>query len=101
MVIYNVTTSVSWGIHDSWLNWLKNQQIPAILSTGCFYEFRLLRLLEVDQSDGPTYAIQYYAVSENDYRQFIADHAAFFSQQIFDKWGDQILTFGSVMEVLP
>ena len=100
MIVYNVTTSVSWDIHDRWLSWFKDEQTPAILSTGCFYEFRLLRLLGVDETEGPTYAIQYHASSEKEYQRFLIDHSSFFSQQLFDKWGDKILTFGSVMEVL-
>lgn len=100
MVIYNVTTNVSWDIHNSWLIWLKQEHAIAILSTGCFYEYRVLKLLGVDETDGPTYAIQYYARSENEYQKFILDHAAIFSQETFDKWGDKLLSFESVMAVL-
>lgn len=100
MVIYNVTTNVSWDVHDSWLRWLKEEQAVAILSTGCFYEYRLLRLLGIDDTEGPTYAIQYHAARESDYQNFLANHSSFITQQASAKWGDKILTFGSLMEVL-
>jgi len=100
MIIYNVTTKVNWPIHDDWLRWMEHEHIPKILETGCFFENRILRLLEIDEEEGPTYAIQYYAFNKADYRGYIEQHAALFRQEIDQKWGDQIIAFRSVMEVL-
>lgn len=100
MIIYNITTNVSWAVHDSWIEWLVQTHIPGIITTGCFFEYRILRLLEVDDSDGPTYAIQFYASSESDYQRFVFSHSDLFSKEVFNKWGNEVVAFGSVMQLL-
>jgi Domain of unknown function (DUF4286) len=100
MIIYNVTTKVNWAIHDEWLQWMRQQHVPQILKTGCFFESRILRLLETDDEDGPTYAVQYHAFGVENYHTYIEHYAAAFRQDARELWGDQIISFRSVMEVL-
>ena len=100
MIVYNVTTNVTWAIHDEWLQWMQQEHIPGILETGCFFEYRILRLLEVDDEEGPTYAIQFYALARENYQHFIVQHEESFRQQSQQKWRNQIIAFRSLMEVL-
>ncbi len=100
MILYNVTIKIDWPIHEEWLQWMKEVYIPGMLSTGFFIDYRTLRLLLVDDSDGPTYAIQYYASSLDDYKQFAECHSNIQSRKEFDKWGDKMVTFGTIMEVV-
>jgi len=100
MIIYNVTTKVHHSIESSWLAWLKEEHIPDILSTGCFTDARILKLLEIDDSEGPTYAVQYSAESKALYNRYIEKHAATLRQKSFDKWGDGFIAFRSVMQVV-
>ncbi len=39
---------------------MKQEHIPEIMATGLFHDYRFCRLLEQDDSDGPTYTIQYF-----------------------------------------
>lgn len=100
MIIYNVTTKVGSGISDRWLNWLIEEHIPEIIATGCFTGAKVLRLLETDDSEGPTYAIQYFAESKSMYDLYIGRHAEKLRQKAFSKWGDQFISFRSVMAVV-
>jgi hypothetical protein len=100
MIIYNVTTKVSTVIHAGWLKWMQEEHIPELIATGCFTDAVILQLLEVDDSEGPTYAIQYMAESKALYNQYIERHSAAFRQKAFDKWGDQFIAFRSVMRVV-
>ena len=100
MIIYNVTTNVTWNIHVEWLQWMQREYIPRILETGCFFESRILRLLEVDDEEGPTYAIQFHASAIENYQHFIERYEISFQQQSQQKWRDQMIAFSSVMEVL-
>ena len=85
---------------NDWLNWLKEEHIPGILKTGCFTSAGILRLLETNDEDGPTYAIQYYAESKALYNQYIEYFSGIMLQKSFDKWGNQFISFSSVMEVV-
>jgi len=100
MIIYNITVKVEKQIADVWLQWLLNEHIPAIVQTNCFADYKVVRLLEVDDSEGPTYAIQYHAGSKADYNRYIELHSPKMRKISFEKWGDQFVAFNSVMEVV-
>jgi hypothetical protein len=100
MIIYNVTTQVNWAIHEDWLPWMKAELIPRIMATGCFSNFRIVKLLEVDDSDGPTYAVQYSCDSPERFHEYVRQHAPKLRQLMAEKWGDQFHSFRSLMEVV-
>jgi hypothetical protein len=79
---------------------LQEQHIPDVLATDCFTKATTLRLLEVDDSEGPTYAIQYFAESKANYNRYIEIHAPEMRQRSFDKWGNSFVAFRSVMAVV-
>ncbi len=100
MIIYNVTIKVAGAIHTDWLQWIKEEHIPEVIQTGCFTHATILRLLEVDDTEGPTYAIQYFAESKGLYNNYIENHAPLMRQKSFAKWGDKFIAFRSVMQVV-
>ena len=100
MFIYNVTVKVDGQIADEWLQWLLNDHIPSMMNTNCFVDYKVVRLLEVDDSEGPTYAIQYFADSKADYSRYIEIHSSKMQKVSFEKWADRFIAFRSVMEVV-
>lgn len=100
MIVYNVTTKVDHSVADAWLQWLKEEHIPDITGTGCFTHVTMLRLLEVDEADGPTYAVQYHAESKVLYNRYISEFAGIMRRKTTEKWGDKCISFRSVMEVV-
>ena len=100
MFIYNVTIKVLNEISSEWLIWLKEEHIPEVLSTGCFTDASILQLLEVDDTEGPTYAIQYKAESKAAYNLYIDKYAGMLREKSFAKWGDKFIAFRSVMQVV-
>ncbi len=100
MIIYNVTIKVSNAIREPWLQWLQKEHIPEVIQTGCFTHANILRLLEIDDSEGPTFAIQYFAESKGLYNKYIENHAPLLRQKSYEKWGDQFIAFRSVMQVV-
>lgn len=100
MFIYNVTIKVKTEIQHEWMDWLKNDHIPEVLATGCFHDFKILQLLEVDDTEGPTFAIQYAAESKGAYNQYIERYAPLLRQKSYEKWGDQFIAFRSIMQIV-
>ena len=100
MIIYNVTIKVEESIAEAWLDWLLNEHIPDVMKTGCFSSHQVVRLLEVDETEGPTYAVQYSADSKADYNRYIQLYATEMRQRSFDKWGNSFIAFRSVMQVV-
>ncbi|MDB5206817.1 MAG: hypothetical protein JWR72_1892 [Flavisolibacter sp.] len=100
MIIYNVTIKVDTTIAEAWLQWLLAEHIPDVMGSGCFSSYKAVQLLEVDESEGPTYAIQYSAESKADYNRYIENHAQLMRQKSIDKWGSGFIAFRSVMQMI-
>ena len=97
MIIYNVTTKITHAIHTDWLEWMQQVHIPEVIATGCFTDASILHLLEVDESEGPTYAVQYHAESKAQYNLYIENFAAELRLKAIEKWGNNFIAFRSVM----
>ena len=100
MLIYNVTVKVDWSIHDEWVHWMLHEHLKEMENTGCFTNAKLLRLLEIDEEDGPTYAAQYFTENKANYDRYIKDHAAVIRKKYTEKWGDSVIAFRSLMQVV-
>ena len=100
MIIYNVTIKVDSSIADEWLRWMTDVHIPAMVDTGCFSKPTVLKLLELDDSEGPTYAVQYKADSMQVYDQYIDTYSVKMRNDSFERWGNKFIAFRSVMEVV-
>ena len=100
MIIYNITVNVNQDIHDEWLQWQQEVHIPEIMATGCFEKYQLLRLLEVDGSEGATYAVQFFAANKPMYEKYIEIFATALRNAAMEKWGNRFVSFRTVMEVV-
>lgn len=100
MIIYNVTIKVDPVIANDWLKWLNDEHIPDILATGCFTKARVFHLLEMEESDGPTYSVQYEAANKGDYERYLSSFATDMRKKATDKWHNQFIAFRSVLELV-
>jgi hypothetical protein len=87
-------------IHLEWLEWMRTIYIPEIIATELFSDYRIVKILEIDESDGPTYAIQYFSNNRGNYDIFVQKYANIFSQKASEKWSDKIFSFRSLMEII-
>ncbi len=101
MFIYNVTNKVSWTIHDAWVQWMKEKHIPEVLKSGCFTQAQLVRILDIDDAEGPTYAAQYQAADREEYDRYIAQFAPALRDDAYKTWGDQFIAFRTLMQIVP
>lgn len=100
MIIYNITTLVSWPIHDDWKAWMINEHLPQILATRLFTHYRMVKLLEVNEAEGPTYAIQLYLSGIGNFNVYREKHLDEFQKKEKLAWGDFATSFASLMEVV-
>jgi hypothetical protein len=100
MIVYNVTTKVSHAIAADWLAWMKTEHIPDLVNTGCFTHAVILHLLESDDEEGITYAVQYHAESRALYNRYMDQFSAEMRKKALDKWGDKIISFRTLMQLV-
>jgi uncharacterized protein DUF4286 len=100
MIVYNVTIKCAWSIQEEWQEWMKLKHIPDVLATGQFDTGRLFRLLDQDESEGPTFVAQYATSSPERYQRYIIEFAPALQENGRSKWGDQFIAFRTVMSLL-
>ncbi|MFY0253164.1 DUF4286 family protein [Chitinophaga sp. 30R24] len=100
MIIYNVTTKIATEEHLRWLQWMREEHIPAMLATGLFSDYRMSRLLEQDEEEGPTYTVQYTTESLTHYQTFLDQYQQALRQRGYEVFGDRFIAFSTVMEVV-
>jgi hypothetical protein len=100
MIVYNVTTKVATPLATQWLHWMQTIHIPQVMQTNCFTYHKVMQLLEVDDSEGPTYVVQYFAESKSLYNQYIDKFATALRAETLQKWGENIIAFRSVLQLV-
>ena len=99
MILYNVTINVEQTIEEEWLQWMKTEHVLDVLNTGMFKDAKVLRLLNVEQSEGTTtYAIQYFAESMQHYERYQQEFAPALQREHLQRFGNQTVSFRTVME---
>lgn len=97
MIIYNVTIKIDLEVKDQWLNWMKQEHLPMVMATGCFIDYKMLRLL-LDEEDGETFAIQ-YSVKDIDTLEFYQkNHGSQLREETEKLFKDRYVAIRSVLE---
>lgn len=100
MIIYNVTVKPDPSIAGEWLVWLREEHVPDVMGTGCFTKAVILEMTENEESEGPTYAIQYHAGNREDVNRYLNDFAAEMRARGTSRWGDRFMAFRTIMKVI-
>jgi hypothetical protein len=100
MFVYNLTIKTTWAIADKWLAWQREENIPEVMATKLFDDYKIYRILEQDDHDGPTFTIQYFTSSEKKYKLYLDSFASSLRKKAFEKWGDQFIAHRTIMELV-
>ena len=100
MFIHNITIKVENKIVQEWLQWQKEVHIPGVMATNLFNENRLLRLLEHDSDDSSTYVLQYFTNAKENYDRYIKEHDQLFTEMALEKWGNNFISFRTLLETV-
>ena len=99
LIIYNVTVSVDKSIVKDWLNWMRNDHIPEIISTKIFNKAQINRVITENDS-GNTFAVSYSCKSMKDLHNYQVNYAPLLQKKHLKKFGDKALAFRTIMEVI-
>lgn len=86
---------------EEWLSWMKEEHIPEVMQSGCFAECKILKLLtEAEDNDGVNFAIQYTAPNMGTYQKYRDEFAPGLQAKTKAKYGDDVLAYRSLLEVI-
>ena len=74
MILYNITVSIDYDVHQEWLIWMKEVHIPDVLSTGLFLKSKIAKI-HAEEEGGISYSIQYYLNSWENYQDYQSSFA--------------------------
>lgn len=97
MILYNVTIKIDLAVHEFWLKWMKEEHIPKVLATGCFTGHKFYRIMEENQSDGITYAVQYFTDDISRYFDYRANFAEALQRETQLAWPDRFTAFRTLL----
>ena len=99
MIIYNVTVSVEESITSDWLNWIKTEHIPEVMTCGIFTKAQINRVIAQGDSNN-TFAITYTCLSMKDLHQYQIKLSEGLQQKHIARYGDKAVAFRTIMEVI-
>jgi hypothetical protein len=97
MIVYNVTVKIDLAVHELWVKWMKEDHVPKVIATGCFTGHKFYRIMEENQSDGMTYAIQYFAPELSNYFDYKEKYAGPLQKEMKDTWPDKYTAFRTLL----
>jgi len=100
MIIYNITIKIEHHIQNDWLMWMRTVHIPDVMATGLFVSHRLCKLLQQDEGDGVTYAVQYFCNNISDYFTYEQKHAAALQSAHQARYRNKYVAFRTLLRVI-
>ena len=101
MIVYNVTCHMAHDMADEWLSWMQQVHIPEVMETGCFSGHKVMKILtNVEDDEGINYSVQYNADSMGDYERYRSEFAPALQQKTRDRYGEKVLAFRTLLEVV-
>lgn len=97
MILYNVTVNIDDSVRDEWVHWMKTKHIPDVLATGCFIENKMFKLL-VEEEQGTSYSMQYFANSLEDVQRYLDDFAPALRAEFNERYKDKFVAFRTLLE---
>lgn len=98
MFIYNISLKIDWLVVEEWLRWMREEHIAEVLATGCFLEAKMFKLLDQDDTEGPTFIVQYSCNKKIDYLKYKKEYAPALQEKGAVKFGNKVAAFRSIME---
>lgn len=99
MIIYNVTVTVEESICNEWLDWIKKEHIPEILSLGVFSSAQINKIINNRESEN-TFAIAYKCLDMKKLHEYQSKYAISLQKKHSDKFGQKAIAFRTLMQVI-
>ena len=99
MIIYNVTISVEESITRDWLEWMKSEHIPEVMSCGIFIKAQINKVITQGDSNN-TFAVAYTCKDIKSLHQYQMNFSVALQEKHIKHYGDKTVAFRTIMEVI-
>ncbi|MCU0328543.1 MAG: DUF4286 family protein [Chitinophagales bacterium] len=99
-IIYNVTVKPDKSIQEEFVQWIIEEHAQEVIDTGCFDSYEFYKVLEEDETQGATFAIQYATTSMSRYFDYISKYADGLRQKGEARFPNKIHAFRTILKQL-
>ena len=100
MYIYNVTINIADDVQDAWLQWMKEEHIPQMLSLGKFSKAKMTRVMVDEEMGGQTYSVQYTTDSKETLEKYYKEDATKLREEGMKHFAGKFVAFRTELEVI-
>jgi len=100
MLIFNTTYLVPGNLYHKWNSWLHEQHIPAMLNSGYFNMPQIAKVVGSESERGTSYAVQFHVENTEMLDAWNCEHADAFLSDFKIRFGQEILYFSTVLEII-
>ncbi|WP_432708376.1 DUF4286 family protein [Pedobacter sp.] len=97
MYLYNITFIADDAVAAEWVSWLEKTYIPKIMATGKFTSHKVWRIID-SPNEGVTYSSQYFFENLEDYVDYLTEYAPQLEAELYEKYGEKVVSFASTMQ---
>ncbi len=98
-VIYSVTIAIDEAYAQDWEAWMLARHIPDVMATGCFLDFRLLKLLDPPSEPGlETFNVQYVCANRAALDDYLENFADQLREEHSQRYEGKFVAFRTVLE---
>lgn len=98
MILYNITFNVELDVVDSFKDYLHHQHIAQLNFGEDLIDYKLFRLLNVDESEAITMTLQYFLKDLGTYNDHLVVIDKKLKKELYQQFGEKVLYFCSVLE---
>ncbi|MFK8057846.1 MAG: DUF4286 family protein [Saprospiraceae bacterium] len=100
MIVYNVTVKIDLPVAEEWLEWMRSEHIPEVLATGLFVSYRMLRIMNDQDKEGTSYAIQYTCKDNATLQAYFANYAPALQKKHKERYNNSYIAIRTLMKVV-
>lgn len=98
MFLYNVTIGIDKEVEQEWLQWMKDEYVVKVMSTGMFVDCKIYKVLH-DQGEGTvSYSFQYFAETINHITSYFDRYAPALLEELRTRFRDRHVAFMTLLE---
>tara|TARA_Y100000766_G_scaffold271053_1_gene269518 strand:- start:213 stop:527 length:315 start_codon:yes stop_codon:yes gene_type:complete len=97
MIIYSITTAIEDSIEKKWLDFMQKTQIPSIMNTGLFIDFRFVRIIP-SQGVDLSYNLQLRCKGYAELNRYRSENEPKMERLIKQNFEGKYATFQSVLD---
>ena len=100
MFIFNTTYLVSDEVHETWLDWVRNQHIPFMIDSTYFSHPQVARVITSDKQDGTSFSVQFHVKDLQTLKLWKKEYSSLFQENCTNQFGTEVNFITTLLELV-